>query len=63
MLFAYVVFNYTLLDGILSVMPWYQRYYLGGINSAYDIAVQKINDKRTLIYHSILEEVASAKNK
>ena len=63
LLFQYVAFTYTLLDAVLSVMPWYQRYYLGGVNSAYAIAIQKINDKRTLIYHDILEEVASSGNK
>lgn len=33
-LYFYVIKNYSLLDAVISIMPWWHRYYVGGFNNA-----------------------------
>lgn len=40
-LFVLTSYNYSVLDAVLSVYPWFQRYYIGGANKAYLIAEKR----------------------
>jgi len=56
-----VTINYSILDCIISVLPFFQRYYLGGAKNAYEIAIQKRIAKQTKNYNKILEIILSTK--
>jgi len=60
-LFRYTAITYSLLDAFVAVMPWYQRYYLGGFHSAEMIARKKIKTKQNEIFENILDVIASTK--
>jgi tetratricopeptide (TPR) repeat protein len=51
---ALVATNYTLLDSFVSVIPWIQRYYIGGIKRAGIIAKDRKLEKQDEIYQNIL---------
>lgn len=53
-LFVVVATDLALIDAFVSVMPWYQRYYVGGYQSAYRIASEKISHKRFEIWQQLL---------
>lgn len=57
---AVIVRNYTLWDGVLTAIPWYQRYYLGGVEKAEEIATRKLRKKRSAIYENLLVIVSSS---
>ena len=50
--------NYRPIDGLLAVMPWYQRYYTGGYGKAQEIAVIKRQHNRNEVYTKILKLIA-----
>lgn len=43
------------LDGILTAGPWYLRYYQGGVKDAEQIAKDKKQQKRAILYQKLLE--------
>jgi hypothetical protein len=49
-----IAINYSLLDSFVSVIPWIQRYYIGGIKRSGDIAVDRKLQKQDEIYQEIL---------
>lgn len=46
--------NYSLIDAAASVVPWIQRYYIGGFNRAARIAATKKQEKQDAVYQKIL---------
>jgi hypothetical protein len=42
------------LDAIISVLPWFQRYYMGGVSKAEQIAYTKKEKKRQALFADIL---------
>jgi tetratricopeptide (TPR) repeat protein len=49
--------KYQPVDAILTILPWYQRYYTGGYGKAEEIARKKRDMKRNEIYIRILKLV------
>ncbi len=47
----------TFMDAVVSVVPWVQRYYIGGFNKAGVIAEAKIRERRYKVYNRLLDEV------
>ncbi|MBR9774051.1 hypothetical protein [Cyclobacterium marinum] len=64
--FAYLtlqtMFNYSLWDAAISILPWYQRFHMGGYNRAEEAAHEKIRDKTGEIFEEIIVTVASAQS-
>ncbi|GAB4404455.1 MAG: hypothetical protein OHK0039_04620 [Bacteroidia bacterium] len=58
-LFGYASVTLTFVDAMISVMPWFQRYYAGGYQLAYTLAGQKIQRERSRIYQALLDQVAA----
>lgn len=54
-LYFYTATKYSLFDAILSIYPWFHRYYLGGFNRAEDLLKQKKQEQRNRILNDILE--------
>ncbi len=54
-------FQYSIWDVALSILPWYQRYHMGGYMGAERIAYEKIERERGIIYSGILEVIAATK--
>lgn len=54
-LYFYTIKTYSFIDGILAVLPWFERYYFGGMDNAEELTIKKINNKRNVIYKQILE--------
>jgi hypothetical protein len=54
--------KYTPVDAILSILPWYQRYYTGGYGKAEEIARKKRENKRNETYTRILKLVSENSN-
>lgn len=52
---VYVGFRYSIIDAVFTVLPWYQRYLLGGSDKAEKIAIRKRAQNRNEIFHEILE--------
>lgn len=50
-----VIQNYSFWDAAIALFPWVQRYYLGGMDKAKELAVSKIELKRHESYLNILE--------
>lgn len=46
--------NYTYFDALLSVMPWLQRYYIGGTDKAKMIAEKKLLENRQAFYLEVI---------
>ena len=57
----YTMFTYSIVEAFVSVLPWLQRYYLGGFQSAATIAQRKKEEKRAEIYQQLMD--VFAKNK
>ncbi len=60
-LYFEVAFSYSLLDGMLSILPWFNRYYLGGATKAKEIANKKIVERRNEVFAEILHLIAEQK--
>jgi len=60
-LFVSVIRTGTFWEAILFVYPWFQRYYVGGINGAKRSAVQQKKEKRAEIYQNILWQIEHRK--
>lgn len=57
--FAYLAINtsvrISIVDGLISVFPWFFRYYMGGYNNAAEIAKKKTKEREAQIYQSIMK--------
>ncbi|MFW6019163.1 MAG: tetratricopeptide repeat protein [Bacteroidales bacterium] len=54
-LYFYTLNQYTLFDAVLSIYPWFHRYYLGGHARAGMLAMQKIQQERDQIFVELLD--------
>lgn len=52
---VFVALKYSLVDAILSVVPWYQRYLIGGSDKAEKLAIEKRAENRNQIYLEIMD--------
>ncbi len=50
-----IINNYSVLDAIITLIPWIQRYYLGGMDKAKILAEEKIVKERYKSYERIVE--------
>ncbi|MCF8357486.1 MAG: hypothetical protein K9H26_01920 [Prolixibacteraceae bacterium] len=50
-----VAISFSVLDAIITFLPWFQRYYFGGMEKAKGLAVSKIEKERYKSYLQILE--------
>jgi len=60
-LFVVTAQNYSLFDAVISVFPWFERYYLGGVQHAGEIALKKKKLKKQIIYQRIIDISADQK--
>lgn len=58
-----IVQNYALVDAVISVLPWLQRYYLGGTEAAERIATSKRQQNRQLALSEVLDLIQAAQVK
>ena len=49
-----VAYRYGIVNAIVSVLPWFYRYYAGGIKKAKQTAKLKIDYKRQIIFNKLL---------
>ncbi|MBN2520461.1 MAG: hypothetical protein JXB17_08155 [Bacteroidales bacterium] len=54
-LFQYTAINYSLLDAALAVLPWYQRYFMGGTEQAANLAINKIEKRKSEVLNEIID--------
>jgi hypothetical protein len=52
--------GYSLFDSMMSVFPWFTRYYMGGYNKAFEIAKGKRATRRDKTYRQILKIIGSS---
>jgi len=50
-----VTFEYSIIDALMSVLPWYQRYYMGGLTNTRELAISQRQKRRSKAYKGILE--------
>lgn len=50
-----IIRSFSFLDAILTILPWVQRYYLGGMDKAKALAFFKIDEKRYQSYQKIID--------
>lgn len=60
---VFVAYEYTLIDAIVSVLPWYQRYYLGGLNHAKEAAILQRKRNRSEVYRRTLDVIMEYQKK
>jgi len=53
-LFVHVSVEYALVDGAMAVYPWFNRYYKGGIQKSYKLALRKRDVEQNKLFNSIL---------
>lgn len=56
-----IALNYSVLDAVMSVMPWYQRYYIGGYNLAEQITIDRKKMKLDKLGDELIEILMEAK--
>ncbi len=54
--------NYQPIDAVISILPWYQRYYTGGYIKSEEIARRKRASKRNEVYTKILKIINTNSN-
>jgi hypothetical protein len=54
----FVATRYSLLDATVAVIPWIQRYYMGGFKRAGLIAEERLKEKQDKIYRRVLKEIS-----
>lgn len=54
-LFQYTAVNYSLLDAALAVLPWYQRYFIGGTEQSVNLAKSKIEKRKGELLNEIVD--------
>jgi len=57
-----IAIRYKPIDAIITILPWYQRYYTGGYGKAEEIARKKRNLKKDELYTTILKLVGENSN-
>jgi TM2 domain-containing membrane protein YozV len=57
-LYLYVAINYSLVDALISVMPWWHRYYVGGFTNARDMVELKKEEKLNSILNELYDQMA-----
>jgi tetratricopeptide (TPR) repeat protein len=50
---------YSILDGTLVLTSWFYRYYTGGHRKAYELGVEKIQEKRNETYLQVMDIIRS----
>lgn len=55
-----VSYEYSIMDAIVSILPWYQRYYMGGLTNTWEVAVDKRQIRRSEAYKQVLDIVQEA---
>ena len=55
-----VSYEYSIMDAIVSILPWYQRYYMGGLSNTWEVAVNKRQNRRSEAYKQILDIIQEA---
>ena len=50
-----IIKSYSFIDAVITLLPWLQRYYMGGMDKAKGLAISKIEVKRYESYQKILE--------
>lgn len=58
----YMTSLYHPIDAILTVLPWFQRYYQGGFGQAEQLAELKRSRNRNIKYQEILDIIEEANN-
>lgn len=56
-LFGYTTVNLSIGDALISIFPWYQRYFVGGYRRAYRLAEDKIKTDRADLYQHLLDHI------
>jgi tetratricopeptide (TPR) repeat protein len=49
-----IIKSFSFLDAAITLLPWVQRYYMGGMDKAKILAISKIEEKRYLSYQKII---------
>ncbi|MGC9344044.1 MAG: hypothetical protein ACP5E3_15180 [Bacteroidales bacterium] len=50
-----VAIRYSFIEAVFSVLPWYQRYLIGGSNKAETLGTRKLEQNRNEIYLEVLQ--------
>ena len=58
-----IVQNYALMDAVISILPWLQRYYLGGTEAAERIATAKRQENRQMALSEVLDLIQATQVK
>jgi hypothetical protein len=57
-----VSYNYSIIDAVVSVLPWYQRYYMGGLNNTAELVEKKRQKNRSEAYREVMDVLIEAGN-
>lgn len=58
---VFVAINYSISQAVISVLPWYQRYLMGGSDKTEKLAEKRRSINRDAIYKELLKVLASNK--
>jgi tetratricopeptide (TPR) repeat protein len=58
-----VASQYSFVDAMLMIVPWYQRYYMGGANKAKLLANEKLLQNRSQAYKNVLDILQETQSK
>lgn len=56
-LYINTIYQYSLIDATISILPWFQRYYQGGYQNAEKATIIKKENKIKQQYHNILSVI------
>ena len=55
-----ITYEYSIMDAAVMALPWYQRYYMGGLSNTWEVAVNKRQSRRSEAYKQILDVIQEA---
>ncbi|MFM9944428.1 MAG: tetratricopeptide repeat protein [Bacteroidia bacterium] len=56
-LYLDVTMKYRVLDGLLTVYPWFNRYYKGGVVKSYKLAIKKRETERNKLFNALMKSL------
>jgi tetratricopeptide (TPR) repeat protein len=55
----FIAYEYSIIDAIISILPWYQRYFMGGLDNTLELAISKRGKRRATAYKEILDIISA----
>jgi tetratricopeptide (TPR) repeat protein len=53
-IYYYSITTYGVFDAVLTILPWFQRYYVGGLNMSANLVKDYKDERKTVLYNDLV---------